>query len=208
MSEEIERRIFIEDLEVRAGDGDKLTVSGYAIKWNQYSQRLGYSYRFRERFASKAFSNLGAGDGQFALHNHNTDIVLGSTVSGTLRQVQDDTGLRFENDLPDNSWGRFVYDAIQRKDIRGVSVGFKSKKEEWDESDPENVVRTILQAELYEHSYTAFPAYPSTEVNARSIDKAYEEYKQTLQSEQPGSCRDEQRDWFSGIRKKLVNQGG
>ncbi|WP_254068379.1 HK97 family phage prohead protease [Brevibacillus sp. 7WMA2] len=41
-----------------------------------------------------------------ALWNHRTDYVLGSTKNQTLRLSEDDIGLRFELDLPNNTWGK------------------------------------------------------------------------------------------------------
>ena len=39
-------------------------------------------------------------------------------------------------------------------------------------------MRTIIEAELYEITYTAFPAYPDTEVGMRSLEHARNEMRQ------------------------------
>jgi phage head maturation protease len=52
-----------------------------------------------------------------------------------------------------------------------MSFGFTRAKQEWDETvDPPH--RTILEADLYEITYTPFPAYPDTEVGLRSLETA------------------------------------
>jgi phage head maturation protease len=66
---------------------------------------------------------------------------------------------------------------IERKDIPGMSFGFITRKQEWDETvDPPH--RTVLEADLYEITYTAFPAYPDTEVAMRSLEHARDERRQ------------------------------
>ncbi len=118
------------------------------------------------------------------LWNHNCDLVLGRRSAGTLKLIGDDIGLRFDAELPNNSWGDFAYEAIQRRDIDGVSFAFNAVKQEWDESDPENIIRTVCQAQLFEISPCTFPAYPQTTIATRSIEDAYLEYRE-LQKPEP-----------------------
>ena len=64
-----------------------------------------------------------------------------------------------------------------RGDIEGMSFRFRALKEEWDETqDPP--MRTVIEAELFEITYTAFPAYPDTEVGMRSLEHARAERRQ------------------------------
>nr|WP_236871308.1 HK97 family phage prohead protease [Brevibacillus laterosporus] len=57
--------------------------------------------------------------------------MLGSTKNETLRLYEDDIGLRFELDLPNNTWGKDAYESIQRGDVDGVSFGFHVRKDAW-----------------------------------------------------------------------------
>jgi HK97 family phage prohead protease len=176
MAVEQEIRILPSEVELRESEDGKRSINGYAVKWEQLSEKLGYFFRFREKFAKGAFADSLRNDKQKALWNHNSDFVLGSTKSGTLSLVEDEIGLRFNIDLPENTWGKDAYESIKRGDVDGVSFGFKKEVDEWDESDPDNVIRTIKKAKLFEVSPTPFPAYPQTEVQARSVEEPYKEY--------------------------------
>lgn len=174
-------------LEVRETENDTMSVSGYAVKWEMKSQPLGWD-GWREQFRRGAFSESLTNSNQFALWSHDTRTVLGSRENGTLRLFEDDIGLRFELDLPDTPNGQNAFGAIKRGDVKGVSFGFRAKKQEWDERDPENIVRTVTQADLFEISPVAFPAYPDSGVAARSDDP----YKQHLDEKREHEKESEQ----------------
>ncbi|WP_454599115.1 HK97 family phage prohead protease [Qipengyuania sp. SM2507] len=170
-----ERRSFSKGLELRAeGDGESgTTTKGYACLFNNVADIGGY---WQERFAPGAFGkSLGERD-VVALHSHDDGRPMGRMSRDTLRIAEDDKGLRFENDLPDTQDGRDLATSIDRGDIEGMSFRFRSLKEEWDETqDPP--MRTVIEAELYEITYTAFPAYPDTEVGMRSLEHARREQR-------------------------------
>ncbi|QNG61784.1 HK97 family phage prohead protease [Bacillus sp. PAMC26568] len=157
-------------IELREDDDGKRTITGYAVKWEMKSHPMGYFMRFKEQFKKGAFTESLTKDDQRALWSHDTSKVLGRTKNGTLRLYEDDIGLRFELDLPNNTQGNDAYESIKRGDVDGVSFGFRMRKQEWDESDPDNVVRTVMQADLMEISPVGFPAYPDSQVAARSAD--------------------------------------
>ncbi len=59
-----------------------------------------------------------------------------------------------------------------------MSSGFVVRKQEWDETvDPPH--RVIIEADLYEITYTPIPAYPDTEVGLRSLEAARAEARTT-----------------------------
>ncbi|SIQ06123.1 hypothetical protein SAMN05880570_0495 [Paenibacillus sp. RU4T] len=160
-------------LETRAApdDAKSLMLTGYAAKFNERSALL--FGEFYELIAPGAFARSLAETTVKALWNHNFDLVLGSTKSGTLRLEEDDVGLRMEIDLPDNEWGRFAYDAVRRGDVDGVSFGFYVQDAEWIYLPDEGVhLRTLLDVDLFEISPTGFPAYTDSEVEARSVMEA------------------------------------
>jgi len=163
------------DFELREQDGKKI-IEGYAIKWEALSQKIGMYYPFKEKFTRGSMTQTLKTFTQRALWNHDDNIVLGNTKNRKLKLTEDDIGLRFELDLPNSPNGENVYEAIKRKDVEGVSFGFRALEEEWDETDPKNVIRTIRKADLIEISPTAFPAYTQSSVTARNEnnDKAYE----------------------------------
>lgn len=180
---EVEKReLLSEGIEIRESENGTKTITGYAVKWEMKSQTLGYWYRFKEQFKKGAFIETLTQEDQRALWSHDTSQVLGRTKNGTLRLFEDDIGLRFELDLPPTTLGNDVYQTIKRGDVDGVSFGFKMVKEEWDESDPDNIVRSVTKAKLLEISPVAFPAYPDSTVSAREYDP-YKEYLDQREAE-------------------------
>ena len=171
-----EQRSFCGGLELRAeGDGESgRTTKGYACLFDNVTSIGGY---WQERFAKGAFSkSLGERD-VVALHSHDDGRPMGRMSRDTLRVTEDDKGLGFENDLPDTQDGRDLATSIDRGDIEGMSFRFRALKEEGDETqDPP--MRTVIEAELFEITYTAFPAYPDTEVGMRSLEHARAERRQ------------------------------
>nr|WP_089652456.1 HK97 family phage prohead protease [Halobacillus aidingensis] len=169
-----QRELTTEAVEVREKDDGTKTVSGYAVKWEKKSEVLGFFRRFREQFKKGAFADSLKNDDQRFLWSHDVSQVLGRTKNKTLRLTEDNVGLRFELDLPNTTLGKDTYESIKRGDVDGVSFGFRMKKQEWDESDEDNIVRTISEARLFEVSAVAFPAYPDSEVSARGHDPVKE----------------------------------
>lgn len=189
MNQTEKRELLSSNLEIREVEGGLRTIVGYAVKWEMKSVTMGYWRRFKEQFKRGAFTDSLTQDDQLALWSHDYSQVLGRTKNGTLRLFEDEIGLRFELDLADTTLGDDTYKTIKRGDVDGVSFGFQMVKEEWDESDPDNIVRSVTKAKLVEISPVAFPAYPDSQVSARSHDP----YKQFVDERN-------QKD----LRKKLI----
>jgi HK97 family phage prohead protease len=167
---EIERRGASLGVEVRA-NGDKRTLTGYAAVFNSPADIGGY---FTEQIAPGAFDSAMNAD-VMALVDHNSGRVVGRTKSGTLRLAQDSRGLKVEVDVPDTTDGNDLWTLVERGDISGMSFGFRVTKQLWDDTDPENPVRTIQAVDLFEVSAVAFPAYDDTTLAARSLESARKE---------------------------------
>ncbi len=189
MNQTEKRELLSSNLEIREVEGGIRTIVGYAVKWEMKSVTMGYWRRFKEQFKRGSFTDSLTQDDQLALWSHDYSQVLGRTKNGTLRLFEDEIGLRFELDLADTTLGDDTYKTIKRGDVDGVSFGFQMVKEEWDESDPDNIVRSVTKAKLVEISPVAFPAYPDSQVSARSHDP----YKQFVDERN-------QKD----LRKKLI----
>lgn len=136
--------------------------------------------QFVEEIAAGAFNDSLASRAVVALWSHRTDMVLGSTKSGTLRLTNTDSSLDFELDLPATRAGDDAYESIKRGDVDGVSFGMIVIKDKWSQVEQDGVKiykRSILNAELYEISPVAFPAYPANEVSCRSLEDYKKEQK-------------------------------
>lgn len=176
-----QRSLPVNELETREQDGIR-TIAGYVVKWGSKSSPMGYFRRYREEFLQGAFTGTLAKDDQLALFSHDFSKVLGRTSSGTLRLREDTIGLHMELDLPNNTLGSDVYESIRRRDIDGLSMGFRMEKQSVDESDLDNVTRSIVQAKLVEVSPVALPAYPDSKVSTRSLDP-FEDYLTNIEKQ-------------------------
>lgn len=164
-------------LEVRANEGDegKRTITG-SIKYNTESAEMRdyWGDSFVETIDKEAFKDSLSARNVIGLWSHDTSQVLGNTKSGTLRLTNMEGELRFELDIPNTTVGNDAWELIQRGDVDGVSFGMKVTKDKWSSEKRENgrlYRRNILNAELYEISPVAFPAYPANEVAARSLEE-------------------------------------
>jgi hypothetical protein len=169
----MEHRFITSKLEVRSEE-ERSILTGYAAVFNSPSLDLG---GFTEYIRKGAFTKTLKNAHQKALFNHNSDFVLGSTKSGTLKLWEDEKGLKFELELPNTQTGRDLAESVRRGDIDGNSFGFNISKEEWDETDPKEVKRFLDEVNLFEISPTPFPAYPETELGFRT---AYDKYKRSI----------------------------
>lgn len=166
-------------IEIRAAEGEdgKRTITG-AIKYNTESQvmRDFWGDEFVEIIDKEAFKDSLATRNVVALWSHDTSQVLGNTKSGTLRLTNMETELRFELDIPNTSAGNDAWELIQRGDVDGVSFGMRvvdgGAKWTSEKRDGKRIYkRTILNAELFEISPVAFPAYPANEVSVRGLEE-------------------------------------
>jgi len=165
-------------IEFRENEAGAKLISGYAVKWDMLSHSMGYWKRFKEKFERGAFAQTLRENHQKALWSHDTSKVLGGTKNSTLKLREDETGLHFELELPNTSLGNDAYETIRRGDVDGVSFGFVMQEQNWNESDPDNIVRTIKKAKLMEVSPVAYPAYPDSQVSARADDPYQEHLKE------------------------------
>jgi HK97 family phage prohead protease len=140
-----------------------------------------YGDAFVEQILPGAFDDSLLARGVVGLWSHRTDMVLGSTKSATLRLTNSPSELRFELDIPPTTTGNDAWELIKRGDVDGVSFGMRVVKDKWSSEkrgDTRIYKRSILNAELYEISPVAFPAYPSNAVSVRSL----EEFRQAERS--------------------------
>lgn len=164
-----ETRIAIIDLRVKAGEGKPTMIAGHAAKFDSLSEDLG---GFRERIAPGAFAKTIQSADIRALWNHDANIVLGRNKAGTLRLSEDSAGLAFEVDMPDTQLVRdMVMAPIVRGDVNQCSFGFYTISDKWAKVDGE-WIRTLLECDLLDVSPVTYPAYPSTDVAARSLQEA------------------------------------
>jgi len=170
-SPERETRTFNMPVEIRA-EGDSRIVSGYAVKFNQLSQNLGW---FREKIDPQAFADANMDD-VVALFNHDYNFILARTISGTLKLEVDETGLRYEFEAPNTSAGNDLVEMLKRGDVQHSSFGFTIESDKWEDDEEYGEIRTVLKVKrLYDVSPVVMPAYKQTDVSLAK--RSYDEYK-------------------------------
>lgn len=107
----------------------------------------------------------------YASWQHDAREILGRTP-GTLLVAEDDIGLRYEITPP--SWAEKYVETIERGDVRGSSFIFRPTKEEWDETNEDMPIRSVIEAELFEVSPVTTPAYPQSTVGVRSAEETFQ----------------------------------
>lgn len=185
-------------VEVRAsGEDQKKKIAGYAVKWDQLSDPIwGY---FQERFRKGAFTNhLKSNPDVIGDWQHNMSEIMGRTAAGTLVVEEDDIGLKYEIDPP--SWAQNHIESIERGDVTGSSFIFRALKTEWDDTNPDMEIRTVIEAELIEVSPVTFPAYPQSEAGVRSAQSIFE----SRAAEKAAINKPNQNEYLFALRKKKL----
>jgi HK97 family phage prohead protease len=175
------------DGEIRALDGDGNRFVGYAAVFNSDSENLG---GFVERIRPGAFAKTLRNKRRDvrAYVNHDSNMVLASSRSGTLQMSEDDRGLRVEFDLPEGvTYASDLRALMTAGIVDKMSFGFTipRKGDEWSDDGTRRELREVV---LHEVSVvTGHPAYTATAAAVRSLDglaertgMAVEEVSQTL----------------------------
>ncbi len=160
-------------IELRAVEG-KNTLVGYAAKFNSDSKPI--FGEFIENIAPGAFKRTLA-EAKIdvrALFNHSKDMPLGRLGASTLRLYEDETGLRYEIDLPDSTCGRDVKALVEHGDVYGSSFAFRCQKDSWAYPTERGKMayRTLLDVDLHDVSPVTDPAYEDTSVAVRAYQES------------------------------------
>ncbi len=196
-SVEFEKRMTKSDIQMR--DEQSNTVVGYAAVFNALSENLG---GFRETVNKRAFDGRLEDDVRFLI-NHD-GMPLGRTTAGTLRLSIDDTGLKYEVDLPDTPTANELRTALERKEITQSSFQFTVEEDNWEERDGQMFREITKVGRLLDVAAVTFPAYPDATVALRKLEnfkntqKEKEEYKAEEKDLHYRSIRE--------LKIKLLNQ--
>jgi hypothetical protein len=123
---------------------------------------------FFEVISRGAFTAAIGRDDVRMLINHDPNLVLARTASGTLRLSEDEQGLACDADMASTSYGKDLAVSMGRGDISQMSFAFSAEAEDWAEMPNGDWLRTIRQAKLYDVSPVTYPAYDSTDASLRS----------------------------------------
>lgn len=170
---EKEKRTF--NIEFRASEDDGgRTIEGYAALYDSESEEL---WGFTETIEPGAFDNADLSDVR-ALMNHDPNLILARSASGTMQLGTDQKGLWYRFEAPDTTFGNDFLTMVKRGDISQSSFAFTIKEDSWEDLEGGNTLRHIRQIDkVFDVSPVTYPAYEKTSVTARSLD-AYQKEKE------------------------------
>ncbi|MFH6687461.1 HK97 family phage prohead protease [Cellulosimicrobium funkei] len=170
MTRTLERRSFgISGVQIRTVDDDtgRLRFHGRAVVYDQLSADLGgWQEVIKPGAATRTLA--GTPDVRF-LVNHDPNLLLARTASGTLTLSEDDEGILVDADMADVSYARDLAVLLERGDATQMSFGFWILRDEW--SGNLHVVREF-DLDGGDVSVVTYPAFPQTSAELRSIAEA------------------------------------
>ena len=162
-----EQRIYgIKELRTQSSGGEKI-IEGHAAVFNQQTQ-IGDS--FIEVIERGAFDGCDLADVALFVNHNQASIPLARTVSGTLTLHVDNIGLaiRARLDVENNRSAQELYSAVERGDLKGMSLAFTVSSDDWADLDSALPTRRIKKFErIFEVSACTYPAYEGTDLYAR-----------------------------------------
>lgn len=156
---------------------------------------------FDEIIERGALDNADLTDVRFLVNHDLKKIPLArsrkNTKNSTMQLTVDNDGMgiRVNLDTENNAEARSLYSAVKRGDITGMSFMFGISDEEWENLDSDHPTRRIRAiSTVVEVSAVTFPAYESTEINARdksALDNARSAVETARRSQQTSVDTDE-----------------
>lgn len=170
MKKDLEKRSF--SFEVRAEETEEGSIiTGRPIVYNSRTD-LGW---YDEVIEIGALDATDLTDVRFLVNHDLSRIPLArsrrNNGNSTMQLSVDQDGMtiRVKLDTENNAEAKALYSAVQREDISGMSFMFSVSDEEWEDLDSEHPTRHIRSiSSVVEVSAVTFPAYDSTEIQARS----------------------------------------
>lgn len=181
---------------VTDADGRR-AIEGYAIRFNEPSEDLGGFIEYIAPGAVKLDDDLRA------FFDHQSQYVLGRSTVGTLETRTDDNGVWMKAYPPETQWANDLLTSIERGDISGMSFGFFLNDDAWEKRDGK-AVRTVTDADVFELSVVAMPAYPTTSAYARDKASALLEEPEERDSEDDAPGAESELTETPGVEDKPV----
>ena len=153
-----------------------------------YDQKTNIGGLFDEVIDRGALDSADLKDVRFLVNHDLSRIPLArsrnNNANSTMQLTVDSEGMgiRVLLDTENNADARALYSAVERQDISGMSFMFAVDGEEWENLDSDMPLRHITKiSNVVEVSAVTFPAYPQTEIDARSAEEL-ESAKATLEN--------------------------
>lgn len=172
---EMETRQLTTKLELRKLENDTEVIEGYALKFDRWSDTLGWFYPFREKLEPGCLDTADTNN-VVALFNHDQSQILGRTGANLDLEV-DNIGLKFRIFPTNTTLSRDLMENIRSGVINQCSFAFtipdEEGAEEWRENEETGVYERYVRKidKLYDVSVVTTPAYPDTEAVVGSRSK-------------------------------------
>ena len=174
MAKDIEKRFYTFEPNVERRENGTAQISGRPIVYNSPTDIGGF---FREIIMPGALDGADLRDVPL-LVNHNNDMIpvarsRRNNGHSTMQLNVDGEGMTFEAslDVMRNTTAAELYSAIERGDITGMSFAFRIDDERWEGLETDYPTRYVNRfSVIREISAVTFPAYSTTEINARCKD--------------------------------------
>ncbi len=178
----MEKRIFNVETRVDSTDDGKDVVVGYASVYDSRSNNLGGFYEFVERGVFN--EDLINSSDVRSLINHDPNLILARSTSGTLKLSADERGLKYEFEMPETSYGKDLAISMKRQDVNQSSFAFTVQEDDWSTDADGNNIRTIKKiGELFDISAVTYPAYSQAESDLVVAKRGLKEYQESLVEE-------------------------
>ena len=185
----LERRAYSFDVKAEETENGSI-LTGRPIVYNSRTN-LGF---FDEVIESGALDSADLTDVRFLVNHDISKIPMArsrrNNGNSTMQFSVDSQGLNLDwvkLDTENNAEARALYSAVKRGDISGMSFMFSIDDEEWENIESDHPTRHIRKiGSVVEVSAVTFPAYDSTEINARSkeaLDNARSALEKARQTE-------------------------
>ena len=154
------------------------TIIGTATVFNS-AYDMGW---YDEEMSPEVFASADMND-VVALFNHDVNMVLARTKSGTLKLNLTGNALEYSFEAPNTTLGNDLLEMVKRGDVYQSSFAFSVEKEDWEEKGggkPKRIIRSIKK--VYDVSPVTYPANPDTMVAKRSYEQIAGKVDEDLQS--------------------------
>lgn len=202
----IERRAIERPVELRAapeGSDSPGILTGYAVVFDSESRDLGGWYEVIDRaaFGPEGELDLDKHVRVIGRTNHDSNLLLGTTDAGTLRVFIDESGVRYEIDLPNTSYARDLAVLAGRGDIRFSSFAFRTTPNgrTWEYDSNDRLVSRVTDGILSDVAPVADPAYWSStsELTRSAVDLDAIREQLTPKTPDPGPPGERETAWLN-----------
>jgi HK97 family phage prohead protease len=205
-----EQRSYVCEVRAKEGEENGHTITGRPIVYEQVTD-MGL---YQEIISRGALDGADLTDVRFLVNHDISKIPLArsrkNNGNSTMLLTPDFNGMEIDVDLDieNNADSRSLHSAVGRGDVTGMSFMFTIEEEEWTGLDTDYPTRTIKKiGTVVEVSAVTFPAYESTEINARS-KKAVETARHAVETARQQRETSVETDELKLLKEKTKILGG